>query len=160
MCVTQQACIYTRRSLCLPVAAPLQILQLFLPCFFFLLLLDISASWTLFSSSLFFLSFSSVTLPPLNLPLCTWRCRQHMNSNSVPVSCISSTLIRCDYCLPSETQSGIASWYAPTLVKWDVSPLCALANTGGFCVYVCVCVSTVSKRGKRVQQRERISMVC
>lgn len=77
-----------------------------------------------------FLSFSNVTLLPLIVSLCTRSCRQWRQ-----VSRISSTLIRCSYCLPAEMKPGIVSWYAPpALLKWDVSPLCAPSNTGDFCV--------------------------
>lgn len=151
-------CLSTGMPLCtalpsFPVTLSLQIIQLLLSCFSFFTFHSFSILWMflhhLFTNTflcpyhfLFFvLSLLSVvffcnsTSPAFSLYVhdvvdSAW--------TSIQVSCIASTLIRCGYCLPSEAQFGIASWYAPALVKWDVSPLCALADTGGFCVYTCV----------------------
>lgn len=94
------------------------------------------------------LSFSPVTLPvPLIVSLCASRCRQHMNLNS---SVMHLPPLWSDVAIvlhpppPNPRHSlelppDMPPPHTPALVKWDVSPLCAPANTGGFCVHMCVC---------------------
>lgn len=80
--------------------------------------------------------FPSVTLPlPLILSLCTWRRRQHMNLNSIQVSCISSTLIRCGYCLRSRDTVWNCLLICPHSCKVRCEPpLCSLKHRGLLCV--------------------------
>ena len=76
---------------------------------------------------------------------------------SIRVSCISSTLIRCGYCLTLRDTVWNCLLICPRIGKVRCEPpLCSRKHRGLLCVYVCA----VSKRGERVQRQERISMVC